>query len=185
MEDSNLTVGEISSLVGVPKKEINKYIESKVVTAQKPNGQYLLPKQAVLFFAVICKDDINILPHSSKKEIWNKLLEVIDTSTGVEAQGRKIHFDPRIRDLWNEAKRYINFRSQFLVENPEILGGTPVIKGTRITAYSVRGWLKGDETIDDLSKEYPDIPPEAFEVAEFYAKSNPLYLYGRRKGLPR
>ena len=29
MEDSNLTVGEISSLVGVPKKEINKYKNPK------------------------------------------------------------------------------------------------------------------------------------------------------------
>ena len=71
------------------------------------------------------------------------------------------------------------------MENPEIFGGTPVIKGTHITAYSVCGWLKGDETNDDSSKEYPDIHPEAFEVTECYAKSNPLYLYGRRNGLPR
>jgi len=108
MEDSNLTIGEISSLVGVTKKEISKYIESKAVTAKKLQSQYLLPKQAVLFFTVICKNGINILSHSSKKEIWNKLLDVIDTSTGVEVQGKRIHFGPRIRDIWRAAKRYIN-----------------------------------------------------------------------------
>ncbi len=183
MEDSNLTVGEISSLVGIPAKEITKYIESNVVSAQKPNGKYLLPKEAILFFGVINKDDINNLPQSAKKEIWKKILKVIDPSAGVEVQGRKIHFDPMISNLWKEAEQYIKFRSEFIEHNPRILGGTPVIKGTRITAYSVRGWLKGNETIDDLIEEYPDIPPEAFQVAELYAKSNPMR--GRPKGLPR
>ncbi len=182
MECSDLTVGEISTLSEFPRKEIKKYIDTKVVSAQKSNGQYLLPKEAVLFFSVIGNEDIKDAPKNFKKAIWKTLQNLLDPTEVVHVEGKDIHLDPSIKDLLKSTERYIQNRSEFLVENPRILGGTPVIKGTRITAYSVRGWLKGEETIDNLVEEYPEIPPEAFEVAEFYAKSNPLR--GRRKGLP-
>lgn len=56
----------------------------------------------------------------------------------------------------------------------EILGGEPVIKGTRITCRSVLGRLNDGDTLDALCEEHPAIPREAFEGAATYARTHPL-----------
>jgi uncharacterized protein (DUF433 family) len=57
---------------------------------------------------------------------------------------------------------------------PEVQGGTPVIRGTRITVYSVLGQLDDGDTIDVLVEDNPDIPKEAFEAAAANARENPF-----------
>ena len=62
----------------------------------------------------------------------------------------------------------------FIHSDPGILGGTPVIRGTRITVYSVLGRLRGGEAMGDLIEDYPGIDPRAFKAAERYARNYPL-----------
>lgn len=66
--------------------------------------------------------------------------------------------------------------------NPEILGGTPVIKGTRLNVYAVAARLEGGDTVDELLAEYPYVTREKLEAARLYAKANPLR--GRPGGRP-
>ncbi|QPZ92864.1 DUF433 domain-containing protein [Thioclava electrotropha] len=56
----------------------------------------------------------------------------------------------------------------------EILGGEPLIKGTRITCRSVLGRLSDGDTLDYLCEEHPSIPREAFEGAATYARTHPV-----------
>lgn len=76
---------------------------------------------------------------------------------------------------------------RFITSHPDILGGTPVIKGTRISVYAVFGRLRGGDTLQDLIDDYPKVPSEAFQAAELYAKSNPEQVFGSLKyrGAPR
>jgi uncharacterized protein (DUF433 family) len=62
------------------------------------------------------------------------------------------------------------------------MGGTPLIKGTRVTVYSLLGRIEAGETTDEIASEYPDIPPEAIEAAIIFAKANPMR--GRPSGRP-
>lgn len=62
----------------------------------------------------------------------------------------------------------------YVVSDPDILGGTPVIAGTRLTVYAVLGRMRSGETVDDLAADYPEIPRDAFAVAERYARTHPL-----------
>ena len=57
---------------------------------------------------------------------------------------------------------------------PEILGGTPVITGTRVSVYSILGRLQDGDTVDDILLDYPEIPREAIAAAELYARVHPL-----------
>ncbi|GGK52606.1 DUF433 domain-containing protein [Salinarimonas ramus] len=61
----------------------------------------------------------------------------------------------------------------FIDMNEAILSGTPVIRGTRVTVYSVLGRVRHGETIDDLVADNPDISREAFEAAIDYATAHP------------
>jgi uncharacterized protein (DUF433 family) len=74
--------------------------------------------------------------------------------------------------------------------NPEIQGGTPVIRGTRITVYAVLGRLDGGDPMEDLLDDYPYVTREAFEAAAAYARVHPFeehpdgkpWRTGRRTG---
>lgn len=57
--------------------------------------------------------------------------------------------------------------------DPEILGGTPTIRGTRISVYAVLARVEGGDPIDDWVHDYPEVGRAAFEAAIEYAKAHP------------
>ncbi len=61
-----------------------------------------------------------------------------------------------------------------IVRNPEILGGTPVIRGTRISARVILGRLNDGDTVDIILEDYPYLDRETIEAAASYARRNGL-----------
>ncbi|MBI5857922.1 MAG: DUF433 domain-containing protein [Sphingobacteriales bacterium] len=57
----------------------------------------------------------------------------------------------------------------YIERNPEILGGKPVIKGTRISVELIMRKLGGGYTPDDILKAYPHITREQVAAACEYA----------------
>ena len=58
--------------------------------------------------------------------------------------------------------------------DPEIMGGTPCIKGTRITVYAVEARLKGGDSISSVLDDYPYITADQLLAAVEYAGSVPF-----------
>lgn len=54
--------------------------------------------------------------------------------------------------------------------NPKILGGKPIIKGTRIPVELILKMLAQGEMYDDILKEYPDLKRDDILAAIGYAK---------------
>ena len=46
-----------------------------------------------------------------------------------------------------------------------VMGRRPVIRGTRITAASVKGRVSGGDSLDDLMVDCPEVAREGFEAA--------------------
>lgn len=69
-----------------------------------------------------------------------------------------------------------------IVRNPEIMGGTPTIRGTRITAEAMRGRLAGGDSVESVLEDYPYLNRQTVEAAALYAEANPLR--GRPAGMP-
>ncbi|MEM9882608.1 MAG: DUF433 domain-containing protein [Planctomycetota bacterium] len=44
-----------------------------------------------------------------------------------------------------------------IIIDPDICGGQPTIKGTRIAAQTVLGFLSAGDSIDDVLAEYPSL----------------------------
>jgi uncharacterized protein (DUF433 family) len=59
----------------------------------------------------------------------------------------------------------------FIVSDTQILGGAPVIRGTRMLADGVRRRIDAGDTFERLERERPDVPREAFRAAYAYATS--------------
>ncbi len=58
--------------------------------------------------------------------------------------------------------RYITF-------DPEILGGKPLIRDTRLSVEFVMELIASGATVDDIAGKYPHVPAEAFREAIGYA----------------
>ena len=58
-----------------------------------------------------------------------------------------------------------------IVRNPEILGGTPVFRGTRVPFQTLLDYLEGGDTLDEFLDDFPTVTREAAVSALELAKS--------------
>lgn len=70
------------------------------------------------------------------------------------------------------AHAYLADRKRYITTDPDIFGGVPIIRGTRIPVHAVRRRLADDDMVDDLLQDYPEIPREAFIAADIYARTH-------------
>lgn len=51
--------------------------------------------------------------------------------------------------------------SNVIVRDPEILGGMPVFRGTRVPFQNLVDYLEGGHTLDEFLEEFPSVTREA------------------------
>lgn len=61
----------------------------------------------------------------------------------------------------------------------DLLGGMPVIRGTRVLVHDVAAAAKAGTPEEEILEDYPSLSHEALELAMMYAEANPL------RGRPR
>jgi len=47
--------------------------------------------------------------------------------------------------------------TDLIVSDPEIMGGTPVFKGTRVPVKNLIDYLKGGHTLDEFLESFPTV----------------------------
>lgn len=57
-----------------------------------------------------------------------------------------------------------------IVKDPDILGGTPVFRGTRVPIQALFDYLEGGETLEDFLKGFPTVSRESAIAALEEAK---------------
>lgn len=60
-----------------------------------------------------------------------------------------------------------------VVEDPAILGGTPVLLGTRVPVHDVAASIERRLPLERVLDAYPGLTSEAVELARLYAKAHP------------
>lgn len=63
----------------------------------------------------------------------------------------------------------MNLQNNFIVSDPNIMMGKPVISGTRITVELILEKLATGEKIDQIIDAHPRLTPEAIQVARSFA----------------
>ncbi len=58
----------------------------------------------------------------------------------------------------------------YIVSDPEILRGKPCLKGTRIPAGLILGYLAAGKTAEDILLEFPDLTREQIAACLDYAR---------------
>jgi uncharacterized protein (DUF433 family) len=66
-----------------------------------------------------------------------------------------------------------------IVQDPEIHGGEPVFRGTRVPFQTLLDYLEGGETLDDFLEHFPGVSREIAIAALEEAKALVLARFGR------
>lgn len=191
-----LTFREAAHFAAVELGAVEKAVETRVLPVARPRGRGVpgpavrrLPLASVAYLAAVREAGLTDLALKHKRAIWGGLVGRTSAGGGAGAPppvefapGTSIDVSRLAGKAVERAERYARARDAHIVCDPEIKGGTPVIRGTRMTVYAVLGRVDGGETLGDVAEDNPDLAREALEAAVIYARTHPLR--GRPGGRP-
>ncbi len=185
----HFTPREVAELSGAPKSTVEKAIEEKVFTTRMikrgRRARRVLPAHAVAY-ATILRTVKYRMDAGMKRRLAMALSRLADT----DLKTWRFELEPAVEmdvgrligDAMDRAAAYGAARDKLIVEDEDILGGAAVIRGTRISVYSILGRLTDGDTVGDILSDYPTLTPENIATAATFARSHPLI--GRPGGRP-
>jgi uncharacterized protein (DUF433 family) len=186
-----LTPHEVAELSGAPKRLIEKAIEERVLSPRSRvspgtrRARRMLPAYSVAYAAALKGLDLNLsLRHKKRlaRIIAQTPVNALAKTRACIAPAVEIDLGRLVGDVIEKTEKYRAARDAFIVIDDAIKGGTPVIRGTRMTVYAILGRVEHGDTIEDILGENPDLTPDAVEAAVIYARTHPLV--GRPGGRP-
>ncbi len=58
---------------------------------------------------------------------------------------------------------------KYIISDPDILGGKPIIKGSRISVQLILEWIASGASVKSIIEEFPHLPEEGVREAILYA----------------
>jgi len=185
------TTAEAAILAETVPRAVEKAIEDGIVEVHRARAsgharwRRLLSAESVYYIAFLRESHFRF-SKEIKRNIWKRFkmtpsnrLRTVEWSL---SPGVKIKPGEVLGPTLERVNSYSRARHRWIRMDENIKGGTPVIRGTRMSVYSVAGRVAHGESIDDIQKDNPDLDREALEAAVAYAKANPLV--GRPGGRP-
>ncbi|HXN84574.1 MAG TPA: DUF433 domain-containing protein [Candidatus Binataceae bacterium] len=180
-EQETYTPAEAAAVAGLPIKTVQKAIdEGPFSKARKRNGRSLRAPD-LLYLVTIRNIDTRIVKLSTpaKAELLRKLDRWWNEESSVDLAVGGLLFQAKSarRELRTRLSK-LQQAQRMVVSDPEIRGGLPIIKGTRIGVHEIAAMLDQGETEADLLEGYPALKRQQLELARIYAAAYP------RRGRP-
>jgi uncharacterized protein (DUF433 family) len=185
------TPNEVAELSGAPKRVIEKAIEERILSVRSASSpvmrrrQRMLPAYSVAYAAAVMGLELSLSIKHKKR-----LAQAIATTPPTALPTKRAVIEPAVEidvgrlvgDVMARTEKYRADRDAFIVVDDAIKGGTPVIRGTRMTVYAVLGRIEHGDTVEEILADNPDLTRDALEAAIIYARTHPLV--GRPGGRP-
>lgn len=187
----NLTTSEAAIASGVTVAKINRMIDKQILPKKlyKTSQNRTVRKDACLWIAFYFETEEVLTAAARVKAMRNALAH---NHSWTEL--RQCRFEESrsvqvlLSSIWEDVDRRLSQlrnAQEMVVEDPEILGGTPVIRGTRIPVHDVAALIDAGTPREELTEIYPRLKPSQLELASIYAKANPQRGRPRRRHFPR
>jgi uncharacterized protein (DUF433 family) len=179
-ESPLFTPAEAAVLTRLSLKAVNNAIDKKTVPAttglRAGYSTRLLDQRALMSLALERRLADRVVP-----ELRREIFDALDARRGtVSLEGGLLRIDlrePR-REL-AASLRELRRARRLVVTDPEILGGEPVFRRTRVPVHLIATLLGQGSPEADLLEGYPRLTPEMVRLAPLYAAAYPL------RGRPR
>lgn len=180
-ENPLFTPTEAAVLTRLPVKAVNNAIDNKTVsTVAGQRAGYatrLLDLRALMSLALERRLADRFVP-DLRRQVFDALSTSPRNSVSLEGGFLKIDLREPRRELATSLRELRRAR-RLVISDPEIRGGEPVFRGTRVPVHMIAEIRAKGETDQDLLESYPRLTPEMVRLAPVYAAAYPL------RGRPR
>lgn len=193
-----ISTQEAAWLTGLPAKTINATIDrgellrfkSRKRRGSDRTARVLSPTDVV--YLALRKDISAVLSADAKSELYEQLAKREWAAISGRAGGRRepegeirlggglirVELRSTYRRLFKRWLALRNARS-LVVSDPEIRGGEPIIRGTRVPVYLIADLMKQGASVKELLEDYPALTTQTLRSALAYTETHP------RRGRPR
>lgn len=183
-----LTTTEAAFVADVSVRDVNRLIDEDILPGQlysTTDGRRVSASAcALLNFYVSAAELLTASERSNAiRSLWNeskaeRAVWTIRTwrqakpKWTVQHRFLTINFDRFVADTLERHHKLIEAQ-KIVVEDADILGGTPVIKGTRVPVYDVAASVAAGLSTERIKEAYPSLTDNQIELATLYAKATP------------
>ena len=186
----NLTTNEAAIASGVTVAKINRMIDKRILPKKlyKTSQNRTVRKDACLWIAFYFETEEVLTSAARVKAMRGGLAH---NHSWTELRQCKFEESRTVKvllsSIWDDVDRRLSQlkdAQQMVIEDPEILRGTPVIRGTRIPVHDVASLVDAGTQADEIREIYPSLTPSQIALASIYAKANPQRGRPRRRSFP-
>jgi uncharacterized protein (DUF433 family) len=180
-EESLFTPTEAAVLTRLSVKAVNNAIDRKTVPTvagqRAGHTTRLLDLRALMSLALERRLADRFVPEL-RREVFDALATAPRNSVSLEGGFLTIDLREPRRELASSLRELRRARD-VVVSDPDIMGGDPVFRGTRVPVHLIATLLGQGSTAADLLEGYPRLTTEMVHLAPIYAAAYPL------RGRPR
>ena len=178
-----LSPREAGYVTGLSEKTINQAIDRQEIATlpvrREGESERLLGLPELVYLSL--RDTVGPLLSAEGKRKLRQQLDVLRASPypgGMSVGPLELNIGNDIDALLEKIRELEHARS-FVVVDPEVRGGEPVVRGTRISVWMLADLSRQGAPREELLEDYPALTEESLDAALLFAK-----LYPRR-GRPR
>jgi uncharacterized protein (DUF433 family) len=179
----SFTPAEAAAVSGLPVRAVQKAIDEGVLARGGKNRRRELTEPDLAYLVAIKSFDPRLVKLTGKAKDELRRSIFVSWQSG-KVRPRGLLFGGLRVDLSAIATQVrssltkLQRARRLVVRDPEILGGEPVIRGTRIPIYLIADMLQQGASDEEILSGYPTLKPDTVELARTYAKAYP------RRGRP-
>jgi uncharacterized protein (DUF433 family) len=179
--DTLFTPTEAAVLTGLSLKAVNNAIDRKTISAVPgEEGGRLLDARALMSLSIERRLSDRIATPELRRKVFDAL--AADPRNVVSLEGGLLKIDLREpRRALAASLRDLRRARRLVVSDPEILGGDPVFRGTRVPVHLVTELVAQGSKPAELIESYPRLTAEMIRLAPVYAIAYPLRGRPRRQ----
>lgn len=164
---------EAAAIAGVRLQRVQNAITERQLGrdfAVSADGRRRIDLPAVLTLAAVARlGDVRIAP-----QVLYRAFRKAGLPRGQVRVGDAVTIDARrlLGAVMRNIALYDVARAR-IVEDPAVMGGVPVVKGTRIPARMLHARLAGGDTVESILEDYPYLDRKTVEASALYVAANP------------
>jgi uncharacterized protein (DUF433 family) len=173
-----LTTGEAAVAAGVSIPQIHRIIDEKIL----PESLYSTAQMrtfrtdACILIAFYFETAEWLTAQARLRTIRDAIAHCSSWEQWKDCTVEESFMTIRFLEIWKGVEERLSQLAkahQMVIEDPEILSGTPVIKGTRVPVYDIAAAFDAGTPTDKILKSYPSLKGWQIELSRIYAKAVP------------
>ena len=179
--DTLFTPTEAAVLTGLSLKAVNNAIDKKTVSAAPgEEGGRLLDARALMSLSIERRLSAGVATPELRRKVFDALADAPRNVVSLEGGLIKIDLRQPRREL-AASLRDLRRARRMVISDPEILGGDPVFRSTRVPVHVIAELVAQGSKPAELIEIYPRLTAEMFRLAPVYAVAYPLRGRPRRQ----